>query len=124
MGLTAGPKFLALAYARFLWQFPYLERIQGVLDGVQRGPVGPPGPLVLAALGARVIEARLRHVAPRRPDDQRAWQDQLLLVVDVVVRPARAGNRRKGRLSALRAHTKAPYKTDLLWETLRNAKAA
>ena len=37
---------------------------------------------------------------------------------------ARAENRRKGRLSALRAHTKAPHKTDLLKKTLRNAKAA
>jgi hypothetical protein len=41
---------LALVRARFLWQFPYLERSQGVLDGVPRGPAGPPGPLELAAL--------------------------------------------------------------------------
>jgi hypothetical protein len=34
---------------------------------------------------------------------------------------ARAGNRRFGPLSALRAHTKAPHKTDLLWG---NAKSA
>ena len=32
---------------------------------------------------------------------------------------ARAGNRRFGLLRARRAHTKAPYKPDLLWETLR-----
>jgi hypothetical protein len=32
---------------------------------------------------------------------------------------ARAENRRKGLLSAPRAHTPAPYKTDLLWEALR-----
>jgi hypothetical protein len=38
--------------------------------------------------------------------------------------PARAENRRKGRLSALRAHAKAPYKTDFHQKTLRNAKAA
>jgi hypothetical protein len=38
--------------------------------------------------------------------------------------PARAENRPKGRLSALRAHTKTPYKTDLLWITLRNAEDA
>jgi hypothetical protein len=31
---------------------------------------------------------------------------------------ARAGNRRFGRLSALRAHTKTPYKTDLHRNTL------
>jgi hypothetical protein len=33
--------------------------------------------------------------------------------------PARAGNRRFGLLSAHRARRKAPYKTDLLWETRR-----
>jgi hypothetical protein len=32
---------------------------------------------------------------------------------------ARAGNRRFWLLSALCAHTKVPYKPDLLWETLR-----
>jgi hypothetical protein len=32
---------------------------------------------------------------------------------------ARARNRRSGPLSALRAHTNAPHKTDLPWETLR-----
>jgi hypothetical protein len=36
--------------------------------------------------------------------------------------PARAGNRRFWLLSALRAHTKMPYKIDLLWETLRALK--
>ena len=35
---------------------------------------------------------------------------------------ARAENRRKGRLSAARAHTKAPYKTDSLWKILRTAE--
>ena len=34
-------------------------------------------------------------------------------------RTARAGNRRFRRLSARRAHTKAPKKIDLPWETLR-----
>ena len=38
--------------------------------------------------------------------------------------PARAENRRKGRLSALRAHTKAPHKIDFHRKTLRNAKGA
>ena len=37
-------------------------------------------------------------------------------------RTARVGNRRFGLLSALRSHTKAPYKIDLLWETLRVLK--
>jgi hypothetical protein len=32
---------------------------------------------------------------------------------------ARAGNRRFGLLSTLPSHTKAPYKKDLLWKTLR-----
>ena len=32
---------------------------------------------------------------------------------------AQAGIRGFGLLSALRTHTTAPYKTDLLWETLR-----
>jgi hypothetical protein len=36
---------------------------------------------------------------------------------------ARAGNRRFWCLSTLRAHTKAPYKTDLHRKTLKNAKA-
>jgi hypothetical protein len=50
VGLTVEPKVLALVYGCFLWQFPNLERIQGVLDGVRRGPaVGPPGTLELAA---------------------------------------------------------------------------
>jgi hypothetical protein len=44
--LTVKPKVLALALARahFLRRVFYLQRIQGVLDGVSRGPVGPPGP--------------------------------------------------------------------------------
>jgi hypothetical protein len=37
---------------------------------------------------------------------------------------ARAGNRRFKCLSALRAHTKAPYKMDFHRKTLRNAKGA
>jgi hypothetical protein len=37
---------------------------------------------------------------------------------------ARAGNRRKGLLSALRAHTKAPYKMDFHRKKLMNAKGA
>jgi hypothetical protein len=36
-------------------------------------------------------------------------------------RPARAGNRRLGRLSAPRAHPTAPDETDLLWRTRRGA---
>ena len=41
---------LALGRARFLWRFHYPERIQGILDGVPRDHVRPPGPLGLAAL--------------------------------------------------------------------------
>jgi hypothetical protein len=37
-------------------------------------------------------------------------------------RTGRAGNRRKGTLSALRAHKKPPYRGDLVWETLRSLK--
>ena len=37
---------------------------------------------------------------------------------------ARAGNRRFWLLSALRAHTKAPYKIDFHRKTLRDAKGA
>jgi hypothetical protein len=36
--------------------------------------------------------------------------------------PPGAENRRFGRLSALRVHTKAPYKMDLHRKRLRNAK--
>ena len=41
-------KVLALVWARILWRVPYLEGIQGVLDGirkqVRRGPVDPQDP--------------------------------------------------------------------------------
>ena len=52
VGITVEPKILVLNLVQehFLLHFPDLERIQGVLDGVPRGPVGPPGPLELAAL--------------------------------------------------------------------------
>ena len=52
------PKVLALnlVQRRFIWCVPYLERVQGALDGVRRGPVGPPGPLELAALYRDVAE--------------------------------------------------------------------
>jgi hypothetical protein len=42
-GLTVQPEALELVWTRFLWRCPYLERAQGVLGGVRRGPVGPPG---------------------------------------------------------------------------------
>jgi hypothetical protein len=53
-------------------------------------------------------EARADQAPPARP-------------LDVT---ARAGNRRFGLLSTLRAHAKAPYKTNLHRETPRNANAA
>jgi hypothetical protein len=43
--LTVEPKVLTLVRARFLWPFPYLERMQGALGWVPRGPVGPQDPL-------------------------------------------------------------------------------
>jgi hypothetical protein len=46
------PKVLSLVRARFLWRLSYIKRVQGVLDGVHRGPVGPPGPAELSALRA------------------------------------------------------------------------
>ena len=46
--------------------FPYLERIQGVLDGVQRGSVEPPGPLELAALRGARVRVRGRRLVPDR----------------------------------------------------------
>jgi hypothetical protein len=62
VGITVEPKVPALVYERFQWQFPYLERAQGVLDGVRRGLVGPPGPLGLAALMAGCQVHRLNLV--------------------------------------------------------------
>jgi hypothetical protein len=43
VGVTVEPKVLALVHEHFLWHIPYLERVQGVINGVQMGPVGPPG---------------------------------------------------------------------------------
>jgi hypothetical protein len=48
-----GPVLLSLVPGCFLWHSPYLERTQGVQDGVRRGPAGLPGPLELAALMER-----------------------------------------------------------------------
>ena len=64
----------------FLWHFPYLERVQGVLEEVPRGPTGPLGPLELAApLVAAGVRRRLDvalqeqvHVAERTLDQLRA----------------------------------------------------
>ena len=58
------PKVLSLNLlrARFLWRFPYLERVQEVLDRVHRGHVGPPGPPALAALAATARIAGLSTV--------------------------------------------------------------
>jgi len=47
--------------ARFLWHLPYLERVEGVLDGVQRGPVGPPGPIggaMLSLVGVGALDLK------------------------------------------------------------------
>jgi hypothetical protein len=50
-GASAG----AFTVSRILWHIPYLERVQWVLEEVPRGPVGPPGPLELAALALTVV---------------------------------------------------------------------
>ena len=53
VGLTVQPKVLALVQARFLWHFPYLERIHGILEGVPtrgRSSVGGPGWLIMLVL--------------------------------------------------------------------------
>jgi hypothetical protein len=65
-------KGAGLVRARFLWHFPYLERVQRVIDAVRRGPVGPPGPLELAALPhtRRRLDARSRS-AGRQPRTRR-----------------------------------------------------
>ena len=65
------------------------------------------------AVCAQVEARRVRRVDDRR-DDERG-----LLPGVVVRRAGLPGNRRSRPLSALRAHTKPPYKTDLLWRTLR-----
>ena len=79
IGLTVEPKVLALARVRFLWRVPYLERVQGVLDGGAKGSCGTPGPLALAALLARApdgIEQLVenRWVDQRRPGRNRSSQ--------------------------------------------------
>jgi hypothetical protein len=51
-------------------------------------------------------------------------ESALSLEVEGARSTARAENRRFGRLSALRAHTKTPYKIDFHRKTLRNAKGA
>jgi hypothetical protein len=53
------------------------------------------------------VKAEIRPASP----SQYAWPS--------VLRAAARPKSRFGMLSALRAHTKAPYKTDLLWKTLR-----
>jgi hypothetical protein len=55
-------KVLALVQARFLWHFPYLERIQGVLDGVRRAPGTPwvSGPGAHPPLGTRTRRSTWR----------------------------------------------------------------
>ena len=68
VGLAVEPKALALnlVYGCFLRHFPYMERVQGILDGVRRGPVGPPGPLGLAALtGTGEVVGVVGVVGPR-----------------------------------------------------------
>ena len=51
----------------FQWVILGLERVQGVLDGVPRGPAGPPRPLGLAALrdARHVVRGDGRHAHDR-----------------------------------------------------------
>ena len=77
-------------------------------------PAIQPGlPAIRLGLPARRRQPNLAHEPPHQPR-----------VLVGVLDAAQAGNRRKGRLSALRAHAKAPYKMDSHRKTLRNTKAA
>ena len=83
MGRTVEPKVLALARSSFLWCVSYLESIRGVLDGVRRGHVGPPGPLEFAALvrAQRQQQLQRAEAAVRRRRGQRevlfvTWRPQ------------------------------------------------
>jgi hypothetical protein len=64
VGFTVEPKVHALVRARFLWHFPHLERIQGVLDGCEGVPWGARGTPRVSSPGARepaVAGGRQRH---------------------------------------------------------------
>ena len=68
------------------------------------------------AHGAGGLVGLDRRVATLKP--------AVVLAHELLRLAARAGNRRKGRLGILRAHTKNPYKMDFHRKTLRNAKGA
>jgi hypothetical protein len=94
----------------------------------QVGPCTPVGTLSGERLRLAQLPTRRRsHLVPRvegRVADERRRVQQDLRPRAPGQRPtellaARAENRSVMRLSALRAHTKAAYRTDSLWETLR-----
>ena len=48
----------------FQWVILGLKRVSGVLKGVRRGPMGPPGPLELSALSTTRASRMLRAPFP------------------------------------------------------------
>ena len=83
---------------------------------------GAKGVMTLITCSAQ--PTRLLHAAPMRLMSHGARAAFMTIWRTPMTVTARAGNRRFRRLSALRAHTKAPYKRDLHRKTLRNAKGA
>jgi hypothetical protein len=79
----------------FQWVILGLERTLGFLKGVQRGPMGPPGPRGLAALPRAVLEQHVRGglVALLHRDVQRR-------VAEVVARAERHARHRHEELQA------------------------
>ena len=72
-----------------------------------------------ASVGSASVAARSRTVTGAGPPPASC----AAYFFRTIAHTARAENRRKGRLSTLRAHTNAPYKIDLVWKTLRALKS-
>ena len=71
-----------------------MERLQGALDGVQRGPVGLPGPLELAAL-VRAVVGKVRGLA-----HVEVLVDHVLITI--ITRPARLHRPARPRVVGVR----------------------